>query len=162
VFPGIVLGVGVMQLFLRVPLPIYGTIWILIWAFVIAYLPYGMRYCFSGLLQIHRELEEASGVAGASPFITLRRITLPLLSPSLVAGWLFIFLISARVLSLAILLAGPSSQTLAVAMFGLWSNGQGNELAALGLMWAAAVSLVVAAFYTFSHGARGGFLRLVQ
>ncbi len=160
VFPGIVLGVGVMQLFLRVPLPIYGTIWILIWAFVIAYLPYGMRYCFSGLLQIHRELEEASWVAGASPFVTLRRITLPLLSPSLVAGWLFIFLISARVLSLAILLAGPSSQTLAVAMFGLWSNGQGNELAALGLMWAAAVSVVIAAFYAMSHRARGGFLRL--
>jgi len=160
VFPGIVLGVGVMQLFLRVPLPIYGTIWILIWAFVIAYLPYGMRYCFAGLLQIHRELEEASALAGAAPFATLRRITLPLLSPSLIAGWLFIFLVSARVLSLAILLAGPSSQTLAVAMFGLWTNGQGNELAALGLMWAAAVSVVIVLFHAVSRRARAGFLRL--
>jgi iron(III) transport system permease protein len=158
VFPGIVLGVGIMQLFLRVPLPIYGTVWIMIWAFVIAYLPYGMRYCSSGLLQIHREMEEASFVSGASPFFTLRRITLPLLSPSLAAGWLFIFLVSARVLSLAILLAGPSSQTLAVAMFDLWTNGQGPELAALGLMWAAAVSAVIALFYGLLRRMRGGLI----
>ena len=89
-----------MQLFLRIPIPIYGTLGILIWAFVINYLPYGMRYSSSGMLQIHRELEEAAAICGASPLTRLRRIVAPLLAPALLAGWLFIFLMSARVLSL--------------------------------------------------------------
>ena len=61
VFPGLVLGIAVMQLFLHLPIPLYGTVGILIWAFVINYLPYGMRYSASGMLQIHRELEESAG-----------------------------------------------------------------------------------------------------
>ena len=65
-FPGICLGVAVMEVYLRVPLPIYGTLWIIAIAYVIRYMPYGMRYVYSGVLQLHRELEEAAGVAGAS------------------------------------------------------------------------------------------------
>ena len=154
VFPGIVLGVAVMQVFLRVPIPVYGTIWIILWAFVIRYLPYGMRYSYAGILQLHRELEEAAGVAGASAFEGLRRIVVPLLTPALAAGWLFIFLLGARVLSLPILLAGPNSQTIAVAMYDMWTNGQGTELAALGLLWTAFMTAIAGAFYVFSrrHG----------
>jgi iron(III) transport system permease protein len=106
-----------------------------------------MRYTYSGMLQIHKELEEAAGVAGATPIGTLRRIIAPLLSPAILAGWLFIFLIGAKELAVAILLAGPRSQTIAVAMFDLWVNSQGGELAALGLIWAALMTLVAAAFY---------------
>lgn len=151
VFPGIVLGVAVMQLFLNSPIPLYGTIWIIMWAFVIRYLPYGMRYSYAGMIQIHRELEEAAGVAGASHFETLRRIVAPLLLPALAAGWLFIFLLGARVLSLPILLAGPNSQTMAVAMYDLWTNGQGPELAALGLLWTAFMTVIACAFHVFSR-----------
>ena len=86
VFPGIVLGVGVMQFFLSIPIGIYGTIWIIVWAFIINYLPYGTRYSYAGMLQLHRELEEAAAAAGASPFTTFRRIVLPLLGPSLSPG----------------------------------------------------------------------------
>ena len=69
------------------------------------------------------------------------------MAPALVAGWLFIFLMSARALSLAILLAGPRSQTMAVAMFDLWGNGQGTELAALGLMWSMLMAMIAVVFY---------------
>lgn len=151
VFPGIVLGVAVMQLFLNSPIPLYGTIWIIMWAFVIRYLPYGMRYSYAGMIQIHRELEEAAGVSGASSFETLHRIVTPLLLPALAAGWLFVFLLGARVLSLPILLAGPSSQTMAVAMYDLWSNGQGPELAALGLLWTAFMTVIACVFHLFSR-----------
>jgi iron(III) transport system permease protein len=151
VFPGIVLGVAVMQLFLNSPIPLYGTIWIIMWAFVIRYLPYGMRYSYAGMIQIHRELEEAAGVAGATQLETLRRIIVPLLTPALAAGWLFIFLLGARVLSLPILLAGPSSQTMAVAMYDLWTNGQGPELAALGLLWTAFMTVIACVFHVFSR-----------
>jgi iron(III) transport system permease protein len=147
VFPGIVLGVGVMQLFLTVPIGVYGTIWIIIWAFVINYMPYGVRYSFAGMLQVHRELEEAAAVSGASSVTGFRRVVIPLLSPSLIAGWLFIFLLATRVLSLPVLLSGPSSQTMAVAMFDLWGNGQGPELAALGLLWSVAMTCIALIFY---------------
>jgi iron(III) transport system permease protein len=156
VFPGLVLGVAVMQVFLRLPIPLYGTIGILIWAFVINYLPYGMRYSSSGMLQIHRELEEAAAVCGASALTRLRRIVAPLLAPALVAGWLFIFLMATRVLSLAILLAGPRSQTMAVAMFDLWGNGQGTELAALGLMWSMLMAMIAVVFYVLARRSAGG------
>jgi iron(III) transport system permease protein len=158
VFPGLVLGVAVMQVFLRLPIPLYGTIGILIWAFVISYLPYGMRYSSSGMLQIHRELEEAAAVCGASALTRLRRIVAPLLAPALVAGWLFIFLMATRVLSLAILLAGPRSQTMAVAMFDLWGNGQGTELAALGLMWSMLMAMIAVLFYVFARRSAAGAL----
>ena len=156
VFPGIVLGVGVMQLFLSLPIGVYGTVWIIAWAFIINYLPYGVRYSFAGMLQIHRELEEAAAVSGATPPTSFRRVVLPLLSPSLIAGWLFIFLVSTRVLSLPVLLSGPSSQTMAVAMFDLWGNGQGPELAALGLLWSVAMTCIALTFYFFARRSGAG------
>src|SRR5215831_15220764 len=151
VFPGLVLGIAVMQLLLHVPIPLYGTLGILVWAFVINYLPYGMRYSASGMLQIHHELEESAEICGASAFTRLRRIVAPLLAPALLAGWLFIFLMAARVLSLAILLAGPRSQTMAVALFDLWTNGQGTELAALGLIWSMLMAMIAAVFYAVAR-----------
>lgn len=156
VFPGIVLGVGVMQLFLNMPIGLYGTIWIIVWAFVINYMPYGVRYSFAGMLQVHRELEEAAAVSGAAPLTGFRRIVLPLLSPSLIAGWLFIFLLATRVLSLPVLLSGPSSQTMAVAMFDLWGNGQGPELAALGLLWSLAMTCIAVTFYAVARRSGAG------
>lgn len=142
VIPGIVLGVGVMQLFLALPVGIYGTIWIIIWALIINYLPFGGRYSHAGMLQLHRELEEAAAMSGASALRGFYRIVMPLLGPAMLAGWLFIFLLSTRALSLPILLSGPGSQTISVAMFDLWSNGQVPELAAFGLMWTVAMTLL--------------------
>ncbi len=151
VFPGIVLGVAMMEIALRAPFPLYGTLTLLALGFTIRYMPYGMRYAYSGVLQIHRELEEAAGVAGAGPLGVLRRVVVPLLSPALLSGWLFIFLIGAKELSMAVLLAGPSSQTMAVAMYDLWVNGQGGELSALGLLWALLMTVFASAFYILAR-----------
>ena len=151
VFPGIVLGVAMMEIALRAPFPLYGTLTLLALGFTIRYMPYGMRYAYSGVLQIHRELEEAAGMAGAGPLGVLRRIVVPLLSPALLSGWLFIFLIGAKELSMAVLLAGPGSQTMAVAMYDLWVNGQGGELSALGLLWALLMTVFASAFYILAR-----------
>jgi iron(III) transport system permease protein len=139
-----------------VPIPIYGTLWIILIAYVIRYLPYGMRYSYSGMLQIHRELEEAAGMSGAGNLVILRRIVLPLLAPAVASGWLFIFLLASRVLSLPILLAGPNSQTIAVAMYDMWTNGQGTELAAMGLLWTAIMTAIASAFYFLSRRSGAG------
>lgn len=147
IFPGIVLGVAMIQIYLAVPLAIYGTLWAFVIAFTVRYLPYGMRYSAAGVLQIHPELEEAAAVAGSPLRTMFRRIIVPLATPTLLAGWLFIFLIAARDLSLAIILASPSAQPVSAAMFDLWANGQGTELAAFGLVWTAIMTVIAAAFY---------------
>lgn len=147
IFPGIIMSVATMIIFLALPIPIYGTIWIIFIAYITRYLPYGMRYTYTGVLQIHRELEEAAGVSGASPLKSLRLIIAPLLSPAILAGWLFIFLVASKELAVAILLAGPRSQTVSVAMYDLWVNGQGGELAALGLIWTGLMTVVAMIFY---------------
>lgn len=146
IFPGIVLGVAVLDMSLRMPFSIYGTVWLIGFAYLIRYMPYGMRYAYSGVLQLHRELEEASEASGAGVLQTLGRITAPLLSPALMAGWLFIFLIASRELSIAVLLAGPQSQVIAVAMLDLWQNGQAGELSALGLLWTVLMVIVASIF----------------
>ena len=135
VIPGVVLGVAVLEISLNYLPGLYGTVWIVALAFLIRYMPYGMRYGSSGVIQIHRELEEAAAASGATQASMLRRILLPLLSPSLVAGWLFIFLLGAKELSIAVLLAGPDSQTISVAMFDQWANGASGEVSAMGVIW---------------------------
>ena len=147
IFPGIVLGVAMIQIYLSVPVAIYGTLWAFIIAFTIRFLPYGMRYAASGILQIHPELEEAAAIAGSPLRTALRRIVVPLATPALLAGWLFIFLVAARDLSLAVILASPKAQPVSVAMFDLWANGQGTELAAFGLVWTAIMTVIAAGFY---------------
>ncbi|HTN62404.1 MAG TPA: iron ABC transporter permease [Devosia sp.] len=147
IFPGIVMGVAFLMIYLALPLPIYGTVWALMFAYMVRYLPYGLRYTYTGVLQIHVELEEAAGVAGATPMGVLRRIIAPLLSPALVSGWLFIFLLATKELAVAILIAGPKSQVVSVGMYDLWVNGQGGELAAFGLIWAALMTALASIFY---------------
>ncbi|MYZ47161.1 iron ABC transporter permease [Rhizobiales bacterium L72] len=147
VFPGIVLGVAVLQIGLASPLPVYGTLWLIILAFTIGYLPHGTRYAYSGVIQIHGELEEASFVAGGGTFATISRIVVPLASPALASGWLFVFLVCCREITIPILLAGSHSRTISVGMLSLWSVGLAGEVAALGLLWIAFMSLVAGVFY---------------
>ncbi len=154
-FPGIVLGVAMIEMALRSPIPIYGTLWVIALAFLIRYLPYGMRYAYSGVLQIHRELEEAAGVAGASQPTILRLIVAPLLSPAMIAGWLFIFLLGARELSIAVLLSGTNSKTMAVGMYDQLANGQGGEAAALGVVWTVLMSFCATGLYFVSRRQSG-------
>lgn len=134
IFPGIVMGVALIWVYLLLPIPIYGTVWILLVAYVTRYLPYGMRTASAALLQIHRELEEAAETSGASWGQTFRRIILPLLQPAMIAGWTYIVIVSIRELSSSILLWGPGAEVLSVYIFDLWQTGHPQELAALGLM----------------------------
>lgn len=145
--PGIVIGVAMMELALNTPFGLYNTVWILIIAFIVRYMPFGMRYAFSGVLQIHRELEEAANVSGAGTLTTLRKVVAPLLLPALASGWLFVFLNASNELSLPVLLAGPNSQTMSVAIFEQSINGQFSELAALGLLWTGLMTVFAVIFY---------------
>lgn len=143
VFPGIVLGLSLMILYLYLPVGVYGTIWILLIAYVTRFLPYGLRYNTTSMLQIHKELEESAAMSGASWSTTFRRIILPLLKPGLVAGWIYIMIVSIRELSSSILLYSPGSEVLSILIWELWENGQYVELSALGVMFIIALFVLV-------------------
>ena len=146
--PGLVLGVSMILQYLspafRV-LPIYGTLWILVVAYTTKYLPYGMRTNSAAMLQIHKELEEAGAMSGASWWLMFRRITLPLLRPALVAGWIYIFIVSVRELSASVLLVTSESTVLAVVIFDLFESGKSNAVAALSVMLILTLLVIVAA-----------------
>jgi iron(III) transport system permease protein len=132
--PGLVLGIAILWVYLTLPVPIYGTLWILLIAYVIKYLPYGMRACSSAMHQIQRELEEASEVSGASWAYTFFRVVVPLLIPGLVAGWIYVITHSFRELSTSIMLYRSGTEVLSVVIFELWDAGRYPELSALGMV----------------------------
>jgi len=129
-----VMGIAILKMYLTIPVPVYGTIWILVLAFVGRYLPYGMRFSHSALLGVHRELEEVAMVSGASWLQMARHVVVPLILPALFAGWIYVFLITFKELSIALLLYSPGSQVVAVTIWELWENGHIGELAAFSLV----------------------------
>src|SRR6059036_3261605 len=135
VFPGIVLGLAIMILYLYLPVGIYGTMWIMFIAYITRFMPYGLRYNTTSMLQIHKELEESAAMSGASWGTTFRRIILPLLKPGLVAGWIYVMIVSIRELSTSILLYSPGTQVMSIVIWELWENGQYVELSALGVLF---------------------------
>jgi iron(III) transport system permease protein len=134
VFPGLVLGLSIMVFYLNVNVGIYGTIWILLLAYVTRFMPYGIRYNTASMVQIHKELEESAAMSGASWASTFVRVVLPLLKPGLVAGWIYIAIVSLRELSSSILLYSPGTEVVSIMIWELWENGQYVELSALGVM----------------------------
>ncbi len=134
VFPGIVLGLSIMICYLYIDIGIYGTIWIMLVAYVTRFLPYGMRYVSTSMLQIHKELEESAAMSGASWALNFRRIVLPLLKPGLLAGFIYVVIVAIRELSSSILLYSPGTEVISIMIWELWQNGQYVELSALGVM----------------------------
>jgi iron(III) transport system permease protein len=143
VFPGLVLGLAIMIFYLNVDVGIYGTIWIMFIAYITRFMPYGLRYNTTSMLQIHKELEESAAMSGASWGTTFWRIILPLLKPGLVAGWIYVMIVSVRELSSSILLYSPGTEVVSIVIWELWENGQYVELSALGVMFILALLVLV-------------------
>jgi iron(III) transport system permease protein len=132
--PGIAFGVGVMFLWLRIPLDVYGTAWIIILGFVGRFTAYAVRSISSNLVQVHPELEESARVAGYGWMRTFGRITLPLIAPGILAGWVLLFSFFMTELSMVILLYSTESRTFSVLSFEVWNVGDLAKLSALSLL----------------------------
>ena len=141
-FPGLVLGTSLLFLYLRAPLPIYGTLWILLIAYVTQALPYGMRFGTAALAQVGAELEEAARVSGADRWQRARRVLLPLVLPGLVAGWAYLAIAGMRDLAASVILAGPDTRVVAVRIFEQYESGEMPEMAALAVMELGIVALL--------------------
>jgi iron(III) transport system permease protein len=132
--PGIVVAVALIQFWLRVPLPIYGTLLIILLAYTGRFIPLGVRSANAAFRQIDPSLEETARVTGAGWLRTFRSVTLPLARPGLFAGWLLVFVPALQELSASVLLFSSGSITLAVAVYNLYETGALGPVAALAIV----------------------------
>jgi iron(III) transport system permease protein len=130
--PPIVMGIAILVIYLRTPL--YGTIWVLVIGYVTVYLPFATRAISSGLSQIHKELEDAAYISGASWWTSLRRVIFPLLLQQIVNAWLWIATHAARDLSFPLLLMTTSNVVLASAIWLTWSYPDLSGASALSMI----------------------------
>jgi iron(III) transport system permease protein len=106
-----------------------------------------MRFCHAGLLGIHKELEESATASGATWMQAARNVIVPLMLPALFAGWIYIFLITIRELSMALVLYSPGSEVISVVIWELWDNGAVGTLSAYALGITAGTVLLASVFH---------------
>lgn len=134
--PGIVLGVGFLWGFALLPhaIPIYGTIWALLLAYISLGTPLSVQVMSSAYSQLSYDIEECSRVHGASWLQTMRHIMIALAWPSFAVGWVLVFFGIMRELSASVLLYSVGSEVLSVVLLKLWTNGNAEQVSVIGLM----------------------------
>ncbi len=142
--PGIVLGVGLFFTYTRPPFVLYGTIWILLIAFVTLAMPAAYQQMQSAFRSVHPELEDASRILGATRLRALWQITAPLLRTSVIATWCFIFVGVIRELSAAIMLFTSQTKVLSVLIYDLNESGDLAAISVLGLLMLVLTFTIVA------------------
>src|SRR5215470_924143 len=133
-FPGTALAIGLLWTYVYVPLPIYGTLWILLIGYITRFLPYGLRTMTSTIVQLHDDLPQASMVCGASFLTTFRRILLPLLRPGFVAGWIILATIFLREFSTSIFLYSPGAEPLGPLLYHFYVDGNLGPMCSLAII----------------------------
>jgi len=147
--PSIVLGLALIFLYLTVPIPIYGTVWILVVAYVTRFLSYGSRIMVASQIQLRHELEEAGKVSGGTWLQVFRRIVLALLLPAFINGLVWVSIHAIRELSIALMLYSQGNEVLSVIIWNAWQErAQIGQAAAFGVV----MIVVSAALTLFGRG----------
>src|SRR5215203_742640 len=149
--PGTVMAVGVLLAFIRPPFAIYGTIWILLVAYVARFVPLATRSANATLRQLDPSLEEAARITGASWLATIRYVLLPLARPGLIVAFLLVYVPALGELSATILLYTGGTETIAVAIFRLNDLGQLEVVSALAVFTIAVILVVSLALNSLSN-----------
>ncbi|MHB1868734.1 MAG: ABC transporter permease, partial [Nitrososphaerales archaeon] len=144
-FPGIVLAMGLLWAYIFIPIGIYGTIWILLVAYVTRFMPYAERVTSSSLAQISADMDDAAAVCGGGFVSRLRSIILPLTKSGFATAWIFVAANSIQELSASILLYSSNSQVAGVSILNLYDYNSFNELAALSTI----LTLILTALVIF-------------
>lgn len=132
--PGIALGLGILSFWIALPVSLYGTVWILLLAYVTAHIPVAMQFVGSALHRIQVDLEEASRISGRGLLGTILHVNLPLMRPALIGCWLLMYVVILREISLIILLYTPRTVVLSVGLMDVWGSGFYPELAVYSLL----------------------------
>ena len=134
--PGMVIAVGLLWAWIRMPLPLYGTIWLIMIAFITRYMPYGMRTFSNTLVQLGPELEESARICGSSWFASFHKILIPLLKSGFMSGWILLFILFMRELSTALVLWSSGNEVISVQLYQLARDGEFPQVAALSIIHA--------------------------
>jgi iron(III) transport system permease protein len=141
--PSIVIALCLLLVFLYVRfIPIYGTVWIIVLASIIRYLPYSSRTIGAAVIQIHKELEESAQICRASEIRSFLKITLPLIAPAFVNAWRWVSMQSARALSAALMLYSSRNEVLSTRIWEIWYEGDITKVSALAVMMIAILLMV--------------------
>ncbi|MEX2291626.1 MAG: iron ABC transporter permease [Mycobacteriales bacterium] len=132
VIPGTVLGLAFLITYLRVPIAVYGTIWIFVLAYIAHYAPYAMRYLQPSLLQISKDIDDAGRISGGKGHVVLRRILLPLVVPAVIGSWLYVFFHAFRDISIAAMIYTAQTPVVATQLLDMWQDGVAGVLSAYG------------------------------
>ncbi len=130
--PGVIIGLSILLIYLILPLPVYGTIWIIVIALMTQYISISTRLMTSGVSQVQNELEEAAATSGASWWPTIRRVVFPLVLAAFLNGILLVFLLSIKNLTLPLILYTPDTVVLSTLVWTYWDGGDTARTAALG------------------------------
>ena len=151
--PRLVFAFGMLWAWLIFPIPVYGTLWLLLIAYLTVFLPLGLRTIAGVILQIDRSLEESAQMCGASWGYRMRTVTMPLLRPGLIAAWLLLFIASVRELGASILLMGPHSKVITPAIVESWFSTSTELTAAMALLQTLAVAVALVLLFTVARRA---------
>ncbi|MGE0222653.1 MAG: ABC transporter permease [Acetobacteraceae bacterium] len=141
--PRLVFGLGLLWAWINIPIPLYGTLWLLGIAYFTVFLPLGLRTIAGVVMQVDKSLEECARVCGASWAHQMRTVTLPLLRPGLIAAWLLIFIASVRELGASVFLMGPHSKVIAPSIVNSWLTASSELSAAMALIQTVMVFIAV-------------------
>jgi iron(III) transport system permease protein len=150
-FPGTALALGLLWAYVDFPIPVYATIWIILIAYVTRFLPYGMRAVSSTIIQVHKELEEASVACGAGFLATFRRVLIPMMRPGVMAGWIILVTIFMREFSATLFLYSPGSEPLGPLLYFLYLDGMRGRVAAIGLVISVISVILIAIAQRYSR-----------
>jgi iron(III) transport system permease protein len=144
--PRLVFAFGMMWAWIVFPIPLYGTFWVLLIAYLTVFMPLGVRTISGVVMQLDKSLDECGQVCGASWGYRLRTITVPLLRPGLLAAWLLIFVASVRELGASILLMGPDSKVMTPAIVEAWFSSSSELTAAMALIQTVVITVTILLF----------------
>ena len=136
-FPGVTVAIALMFVFLNPPgnwLRIYGSVWILVLGLTVVYIAFSTRLMNGAIAQIGRELEDAGRTSGATQLAVMRRITLPLLMPAFLSGWIWVASHAMRSFSIPLVLSSQRNQVIAPEIWRVWQRGYLSEAAAYGVL----------------------------
>ncbi|MFQ5951409.1 MAG: ABC transporter permease, partial [Candidatus Geothermarchaeales archaeon] len=142
-YPTMVIAVGLLWAVLSLPIGLYGTIWVLILAYSIAFIPHSLRFISGPMLQIHRDLEEVSRISGASLLQTLRKIHVRLLRPELLAAGIYVFMLTFKDLGVAVMLVTYRNPVFSALLYSVWNVGEQTIAAAISVIFVLALGGVL-------------------
>ena len=150
--PGLVIGVAYLWAWIGLPGGLYGTIWILALAFIARFMPDTIKALSTSLLQIHRELEEASWICGKGLLGTIRTIVLPLARPGVIAAMTLLFILAIRELGSSLFLYTSNTMVMAVLLLDYYEGGNVGITSAFSLVQTVLLAVLIGIAHYLSRG----------